>query len=371
MLQRSRLLLSLLALSLLVVSSSAAEKADVLASLTKGKVMLKSAGPLAFGPEGILFVGDPRAATIHAIDTGDRVAPSQSGRPMVKGINQKLAGMLGTDVRQVSIADLAVNPISGNTYLSVRRGRGPDAAPLLIKVDRSGKLSEFSLDNVKCSMTKIPNAPGPDAVDRRRRPLRVQSITDLAYVDGQLIVAGLSNEEWASTLRAIPFPFSKNNAGTGVEIFHGSHGRFETNAPVRTFEAIQLNGELNILAAYTCTPLVRFPVADLKPGAKVKGTTIAELGNRNSPLDMVVYKKGGKDYLLIANSSRGVMKLPIRGASKAEGITSKIAGTAGLKYEPITSLKGVVQMDGFDKDHALVLLQADDGTQTLKTIELP
>jgi hypothetical protein len=36
------------------------------------------------------------------------------------------------------------------------------------------------------------------------------------------------------------------------------------------------------------------------------GTTIAELGNRNRPTDMIVYRKGGKDYLLIANTSRGV-----------------------------------------------------------------
>ena len=31
-----------------------------------------SAGPLAFGPEGVLFIGDPQGAAIFAIDTGDR-----------------------------------------------------------------------------------------------------------------------------------------------------------------------------------------------------------------------------------------------------------------------------------------------------------
>ncbi len=54
----------------------------------------------------------------------------------------------------------------------------------------------------------------------------------------------------------------------------------------------------HVLAAYTCTPLVKFPLSDLKPGEKVKGTTIAELGNRNRPLDMIVYQKDGKDYVL-------------------------------------------------------------------------
>ena len=54
---------------------------------------------------------------------------------------------------------------------------------------------------------------------------------------------------------------------------------------------------------------MKIPVSDLKPGAQVKGTTIAELGNRNRPIDMIVYEKGGKHFILMANSSRGVMKL--------------------------------------------------------------
>jgi hypothetical protein len=31
-----------------------------------------------------------------------------------------------------------------------------------------------------------------------------------------------------------------------------------------------------LLAAYTCTPLVQFPISDLKAGAKLKGKTLAE-----------------------------------------------------------------------------------------------
>ncbi len=36
----------------------------------------------------------------------------------------------------------------------------------------------------------------------------MQTITDMEYVNGNVIVAGLSNEEWASALRSIPFPFN-------------------------------------------------------------------------------------------------------------------------------------------------------------------
>jgi hypothetical protein len=84
-----------------------------------------------------------------------------------------------------------------------------------------------------------------------------------------------------------------------------------TNAPIRTFTPYEIAGNAHLLAAYTCTPLVKIPVSDLKPGAKVKGTTVAELGNGNTPLDMVVYNKGGKDYLLMINTSRGVMKIDL------------------------------------------------------------
>src|SRR5690242_9802787 len=42
--------------------------------LAVGKADLKSAGPLAFGPGGILFVGDSLQASIFAIDTEDNKA---------------------------------------------------------------------------------------------------------------------------------------------------------------------------------------------------------------------------------------------------------------------------------------------------------
>src|SRR5438128_6272746 len=108
------------ALAGLLFASGGLRAADSLRdSLKPGTVELKSAGPLAFGPQGILFIGDPRAATIYAVDTGDRAKPDSTSKPKVEGINGQVASLLGTEAAQVRIADLAVNPISGNTYLSV------------------------------------------------------------------------------------------------------------------------------------------------------------------------------------------------------------------------------------------------------------
>ena len=343
--------------------ASSARAGDLTSNLKKGTPDLKSASALAFGPEGILFVGDSQGAAVFAIATGDQKPTAASGALKVEGIDEKIASLLGTNTRGITITDLAVNPASGNAYLSLRRGEGPDAAPALIRVERSGMVGEFPLKDVPFAKVALPNpATGRNSA---------QSITKLAFVKDRVIVAGLSNEEWSSNLRSIPFPFTEADKGAGVQIYHGSHGRFETNSPVRTFVPYDIKGEPYILAAYTCTPLVKFPVAQLKPGERVKGTTIAELGNGNQPLDMIVYNKGGKDYVLMANNKRGVMKITTENIDNINGITERVSDKAGLTYETLAGLQGVQQLDRLDKDHALLLVKTSSGGLNLDTIALP
>ena len=356
-----------LGLSLCVAANSVGKEYG----LKLGSPDLKSAGPLAFGPDGILFVGDPTGAAVFAIETGDTSGNPAGVKLNIEGINEKIAGMLGTTASYILINDLAVNPASGNVYLSVSRGRGPDAAAVLLRVDTSEKIAEVSLKQVKFDKAELSNAPAPGGTGRRNR--RRESITDMALIDGRLFIAGLSNEEFASKLRSIPFPFEAADGGTSVEIYHGAHGQFETRSPVRTFVKFDIDNQPHLLAAYTCTPLVKFPVSALKPGVKLMGTTIAELGNRNRPLDMVVYNKDGKDYILMANSSRGVMKVTTEDIDIIEGITERVGGggTAGLTYDTIAHLKGVVQLDRLNDDSALILVQTDSGAANLQTVAFP
>jgi hypothetical protein len=87
---------------------------------------------------------------------------------------------------------------------------------------------------------------------------------------------------------------------------------------------------------------------------------------------MIVYRKDGKDFLLMANNTRGVMKIPTETAGSAEGITEPVRGNGlkGLGYDTVAGLKGVVQMDQLDDRHAVILAQ-DAGGLNLETIELP
>ena len=331
-------------------------------NMQTGKVELKSAGALAMGPDGILFVGDSVGAAIVALDVDDNKPAKSAGGLEIKGINEKIAAMLGTAADQILIQDVVVNSVSKNVYIAVSRGRGADAVPVILRADTAGKLTEIALSNIKHQRVGLIDGP-------QQERQRMETITQLKYVDGKVLIAGLSNEEFSSSLRSIPFPFQAAAKGTGIEIWHGSHGRFETNAPVRTFVPYEINHQTSILAAYTCTPLVRIPVSELKPGAKVKGTTIAELGNRNKPIDMIVYTKEGKHFILMANSSRGVMKLSGENLESYAPITKQTEET-GVPYETIASLKGVQHLDKFDDSRALVLM-GESASLDLRTVPLP
>jgi len=333
------------------------------AAPTKGTPEWKSSGPIAFGPDGLLLLSDTKGAAVFAIDLGDKKA-EPAGPIKVEAINEKVAEVLGTTPDKIAINDVAVNPASGRAYLSVSRGKGPDSSPALVRVDKEGKLQLVSLDDIPFSKADLPNAPAAGNA-------RNEVITDIAFVDGRVIVAGLSNEEFSSRLLAIPYPFSEPGQGTSVEIYHGAHGKFETKSPVRTFVPYRIKGESYLLAAYTCTPLVKFPVSQMKAGSHLKGTTVAELGNRNKPLDMIAYSKDGKDYLLLANSSRGVMKIPTEGVDNAPSISKPVRDKEGLGYDTLSSLKGVMQLDKLDDTHALILIQTPSGAMNLETIDLP
>ena len=330
---------------------------------------LTSIGTLAFGPNGILYAADPQSATIYAIDLGASATKGAAGTKDIAGIDQQVARCSARRASEITIADLAVDSRTKNSYLAVMRGMGADAKPVLLRVDGAGKIEIVSTDALKFTSIALPNPV--DANPAARANPRMQSVTDMAYVQGKLFVAGLSNEEFSSKLWAVPYPFVSADRGTSVEIFHGNHGRLETRSPVYTFIPYTIDNQPYLIGGYLCTPLVKFPLSSLTPGAKVQGTTIAELGAGNRPIDMVLYKKDGNEYLLMANTSRGVMKIPTEAFGTQPPITAPVAtGTAGIGYETIASMKGIQQLDLLDATHTIVLAKTDAGIN-LSSVILP
>jgi hypothetical protein len=307
--------------------------------LENGVVELRSVGPIAFGPDGILFIADNAAAAIFALDPGDDGEPVAVGG--VENLDARLASYLGCSTADVSVRDMAVHPLSQAVYLSVMRGAGDAGIPVIIRVGDGGALEAVELEGVAFARTSIPDAPAdgdaehvrfvnpgetPDQelehagvrIRLRRQPLRTQTVTDLAYVDGVLLVAGASNEEFASTLRRIPFPFNGDAQASSLEIYHVSHGKWETHSPLRAFLPY---GGNDVLAAYTCTPVVHLSLDELRSGEQARGRTVAELGWGNSPIDMVAYERDRDRYVLVSNARRPLMRIACRDIDTQQPLT--------------------------------------------------
>lgn len=343
--------------------------------LSVGTPDITSVGPLAFGPQGILFIADNVGANIFAVD----VADSHDGPPQdvnVDNIDASLASYLGCPRDDVAIRDMAVHPASNNLYLSVMRGAGDAAIPVIFKIAGDGSINDVALENVAFSQYAITDAA--DADDPRvvtRMQLRTVTVTDMSYADGLLMVAGTSNEEFTSTFRRIPFPFNGEVQSNSLEIFHVSHGKYETAAPIRAFVPYQDNS--SILASYTCTPVVKFTLADLDAGKHVMGKTVAELGSHNHPLDLISYEHDGGEYLLVCNDRHPLFKIACKDidgqgpltepddsldASPADPVTPGVGVPRELLPHP-----GVKRMVNLNGSGVVMLQQDDDGHTHLHT----
>jgi hypothetical protein len=353
---------------------------------TTGDVELQSAGPLVFHPDGTLFVADVSAAAISAIDVSDTTAPDDA--PVeVEQLSTKIASLLGVERNDVLVRGMAVHPVSHAVYLSVARGRGVDAMPALIRVAPGNALELVDLTAVPFARTTLDDAPSPDderldvwlddstessetmeiagtTLQIARVALRRSTITDMAWVDGALLVAGTSNEEFSSRLRRIPFPFGDDATATSLEIFHVDHGKYETASPIRAL--IPFDGGRSVLATYTCTPVVHFPVSDLVPDTLVRGRTVAELGPMNQPLGLVAYERDGEEYLLVSGTRHPLLKIPAAAVADQEPLTERLE-PVGIPREAL-SPEGVTWMANLDRTR-IVIIQTDGSDAHLRTLQ--
>jgi hypothetical protein len=354
------------AIPILLLVAHTNRSGGILDGFKKGTPEIKTINALAFGPAGILFIGDSKSAAVFAIDTKDVVRVEKATPVEIKNIDQKIAAFLGTEAKNITIQDLKVNPISKSIYCAVQSA---DGTPVLLKIDNEN-IRAMSLKDIEYSNFSLNNAPAEDAKGKWGNSLRVAAIADLIYSDGKVMVSGLSNQEFSSTFRSIPFPFTKMQEQSSLEIYHAAHGRYETEAPIETFTTADLNGKKYLIASYTCTPLVLYPLEDLKPGTHVKGRTVAELGAGNRPLDMITMKKGNDLFLILANSDRPVMKVKFKDIETFQGaLTTPVKeafSTAGVPYTSFPFVN-VLQLDKLDDSQFIYLQRRPNGDLNLVT----
>ena len=332
----------------------------------KGTPQIKSITALTFGPTGVLFIGDSQSAAVFAVDTKDGKKATAQAYDM-QGIDTKIAQALGTIKENITITDMAVNPVSKKLYIAVKSA---DGTPLLLTVNNDNQIQAVALKDVDFSSVALNDAPAApaDAADRAANQKRVSSISDIAYANGKLMVSGLSNKEFSSSFRSISFPFTgKQEDEASLEMYHTSHGRYETTSPIRTFTTTTIDGKNYVVASYTCTPLVLFPMDELKAGAHVKGRTIAEMGNQNTPSDMIWLKEGAQNYLVMANSNRPAVKVSYDDIKSFQGsLTQQVPGSGGTTFTKLPYEK-VLQLDKLDDGRAVVIQRKANGDVDLWT----
>jgi hypothetical protein len=309
----------------------------------------QSAGALTFSPDGILFLGDSKLGAVFAFETERGQAPASLDPFLFESIDEKIAGALGVTAKSLVMNGMAVHPITRQPYLSVGVRSGDRLEPAVVSVSLAGEVHPFDLSSSKVTVHRLTDVPDEDKTfksragffpyppaavfdEKARTPVRSMTIVDLKFHAGEVFIAGVSNQEFSSTLRRIPYPFTGAASETQLEIYHLAHGRYETRAPIRAMQFGTIDGADTLIAAYACSPLVTIPVSELKHGAKVRGKTIGDMGN-GQPISMVAYRDGDDDKLFITNLARGPMIVPLSGIRSAEGFTPENRPTQDKMFD--------------------------------------
>lgn len=349
---------------------------------------LKSAGALAFNNGNVLFVGDNKAGKVHAFELTSSQLQDQSGyqlgraqtfegRTIINGLDREIAKLLNTKADHIAIEDMVIHKESKQIFLSVQDGHGPDAMGYILKINK-GEVETVDLMGANHSEQSVGRVPGDDTLEFGQ-PLRALAITDIDYYNGEIFVAGLSNEEFSSKLRRMSYPFDQDVKTSSIEIWHAVHAQYETRAPIITQTIAELNGEPTMVAVYACTPIVRIPLSELKDGAQIRGQMIGEMGFGNTPIDIVSYINGmdGSDNVIVTNTNRSAMQIPIGAIAEAELMphgegVGPVFSVAGVTQYPMP-MSGTQHLDIVDNTWAVTIRQSPEDSRNIQlhTIPLP
>lgn len=345
---------------------------------------LRSAGPLEFGPDGVLFVGDSLGGKVVALELGPDQLDDQTdyrlgraetfeGRTIVSEIDRVLGTLVGASPERININDLAVHLETKQIFISAHRGLGPDAMPFIAKVDH-GEIALMDVAAIPSTSLALNN-PAETGELEFGQPIATYAVTDIDYHNGEIFVAGVSGETFDSTLRRAAYPFEGEIAETKIEIWHAVHAQFETRAPIITQTIAELDGEPTLIAVYACTPLVRIPLSQLRDGAEIRGEMIGELGYGNTPIDIVRFSNpmDGSDNVLVTNTNRSAKQVALADIASAEPMPVNVAnnfGPAGVNQFPIPAAD-VEHLALVDEQWAVAIRSNPDDPNDLQLHTLP
>ena len=334
---------------------------------------IKFAGALEFAEDGTLFVGDNYNGAIYAFKMPAEASDVQIMPSSIANIDAKIAELLGVGTGALEINDMATHPVSNDIYISVTRIGNFAAQPAIIKVSQDQQISLLdmsSLEFQKQALTDFPESettfqvrgqgpmpPLPRDVAKGEIALSTLAIMDMEFYEGELFVAGVATDNFLSSLRRIAYPFDGTQSITNVDMYHVTHDQYESRAPIRAMSVQEIDGKPQLVAAYTCSPIVLVPLEDITDGAKISASTIMDYGN-GQPLDMIPFEMQGQSMLFVTNDSRSPQVIPVVGLNGAQVVTHEDFDRGGkldlhpvMPYGPIGT---TVMFDGMSMHMAPV-----------------
>ncbi|VVT24894.1 hypothetical protein [Rhizobium sp. EC-SD404] len=322
------------------------------------RATVRSISAMAFGPNGRLVIADWRSDALHALALPKK-EPAAEASFNVKALDAAIAKAEGLEPGRIKPTAVAMEPSNGHAVVAYKAGASPEAPARLAMVNPSGAVEIVDPAELTVSTQPLSDRPG-DALIWNETPARTLLVTDIVPHElpgggTELLVAGLANADFSSTLRRVPYPFTGEIAVSEIEMYHTVHNQIETRAPIRAMSIVELGGEEHLLAAYTCTPLVTAPLSALVDGASVRAKTIAELGFGNTPLSImpfdIDYHGETSKWVMVANAAKAADLISldaIAAANAAPGIKEPVKvpfettkGVIGAQM-PITNLVGMV-----------------------------
>ena len=112
------------------------------------------------------------------------------------------------------------------------------------------------------------------------------------------------------------------------------------------------------------------PVGDLKDGQHVISKTLGEFGLGNMPIDIISYQSKGKDYLLMSNSAKALIRINPENIKKQKnGLTEPLKDgeyTVGLEHDVLSAV-GITEIDNLNEEHVLILQRMPNGALYLRS----
>jgi len=310
---------------------------------------------LKFDPQGILYAADAKNDRLLGLAIEEKEGKARAVK--IDNLSEQLAKALDAGADPVTVHDVAVHPVSHTVFLSASKKGG--GGTLLFRVAGDNKLEKVDLSSLKTTSVALPAGARP---------------FDVAVTSKDVVVSSMNRDKtFGSALHRISLPLKEGGVATAeTEIYHTSHKKWETKAPLVAMAGFSSGGQDYVVGSTACTPVVRIGVSDVADKKKVQTSTIVELGSRNAPVSMLVYTKDNQQSLLVTNNKEGAYKVAQPILAETAKLNEKAVNRgAGVAIETVDAWKGAKKSAILDGTSAVVVRDGGDGTLSLQTLPLP